>query len=133
MIITKIPEPGSNSYFIQHKEYKAVIRALDGHDLEFAAYQDINSLSGINKVYSRLIIKEAGPLLDLDLEDYSQILLEVKRKIFKFLISPQNWLEIIYVLEGRKFSNNWRRWLDTPIEDLFAMLEVAKKLEKPIL
>jgi hypothetical protein len=131
MIVTKIPEPGQNHYYIQHKGYKAIIRALNGHDLEFAAYQNLSTISGINKIYMRLLIKENTPLLELDLEDYKEILFAVNKKVLKFIILPKNWLEIIYILGGRSFNPNWRQWLETPIEDLLAMLEVCKELESP--
>jgi hypothetical protein len=132
-MITKVLEPGKNWYYIKHKNYTAIIRALNGHDLERATGLDLNTLSGVQILYKSLLIKENISLLELDLEECNFVLKEVKKTIFKYLIPPQNWLTIVCLISGRKFTPDWRQWLDTPIEDLFAMVEVYKTLEQPSL
>lgn len=132
-IIQKIPN--APQYYFEYLSFKTVLKTLTGTDIIYIAENNIvpETITGLLQIYKLLLIKESEEIEELDLIDYEVVMSAFFKTILKkYLIKPDVWLEVIYIVSGRQFNYNWKNWETTSIEELLALLEVAKKLEKQI-
>jgi hypothetical protein len=133
VIIQKIPN--ESQYYFEYLSFKTVLKTLTGTDIIYIAENNIvpETITGLLQIYKLLLIKESEEIEELDLIDYEVVMSAFFKTILKkYLIKPDVWLEVIYIVSGRQFNYNWKNWETTSIEELLALLEVAKKLEKQI-
>jgi hypothetical protein len=132
--ITKIPN--KDLYRLDYKTYNSTVRSLTGADIIYFAELklSVETIVGITSIYNHLLVGQNQELEELDLDDFEAVIKLFFRGVLeKYLLKPENWLEVIYVISGRKFEPNWKDWANEPVENLVAMLQIAKRLERPIL
>lgn len=80
-----------------------------------------------------MLIKQSEDIQDLDLEDYEKVMAAIYKKLLqKTYLKSENLLEVIYIISGRTFSQDWKKWLTHPIEELLFLVDIAKRLEKTL-
>ena len=123
--------PGKQGlWFVESANYSGIFRELNGHDIQHL--EDTNfKLDDSNSVYTlikRLEIATKSDLLDLDLVEFNQVLKEVSKTLIeKTIITPEFWLELVFICNGKRFDPDYSPWLDVSITQLLGMSEIAKK------
>lgn len=127
--------PHLDQYYFQYRDFKAVLRCLTGQDIIDLSEKRIDptTIWGTLTIYNSLLIKQSEDIQGLDLEDYEKVMATIYKKLLqKTYLKPENLLEVIYVVSGRTFSHDWKKWLTHPIEELLFLVDIAKRLEKTL-
>jgi hypothetical protein len=123
--------PGKQGlWLLQSTNYKGIFREINGHDIQHL--EDTRfKLDDSNSVYTlikRLEVATKDDLLDLDLAEFNKVLKEVcKTLIEKKILTPECWLELVFIANGKRFDPDYSPWLDISITQLLGMSEIAKK------
>lgn len=129
MLWVKVPDK-IELYYLEYKEFKAIFRSLNGHDLFYLEENDfeLNSLTSVYKLIERLLVSTKDDLTDLALEDFNDIIkILSKNLIEKNLLKPEAWFELVFIAGGKQFSSDWQKWQEMPIPILLGMSNIAKK------
>jgi hypothetical protein len=79
-------------------------------------------------LYDRLLIAETFCPTDLDAADYlTFIKLFFDKVLRESVYSPETFLEMVWFVEGQKFSPDLEKWFDKPITLMKALAAVARK------
>lgn len=127
--------PHLDQYYFQYGDFKAVLRCLTGQDIIDFSEKEINptTIWGAVIIYNSLLIKQSEDIQDLDLEDYEKVMAAIYKKLLqKTYLKSENLLEVIYIISGRTFSQDWKKWLTHPIEELLFLLDITRRLEKTL-
>jgi hypothetical protein len=111
-------------------KFEAILRMPTGQDIIWLNDNDLDftKTRTFTLLYNKLLVKQSEDLLELDAADFSLVCTRIQKPFLeKSLVSPGTLLEVIYFISGKKFTPDWRLWLEEPIEMLLDMLEVVKQ------
>ena len=107
--------------------YWARLKDLTGRTfLDHSEYS--KSLEKFLEMLESLVLASSGALQELELSQLQMVQEALYRDYLdRRMMTPGQFMELIYFLEGRKFNPNWSQWLDVPVTVLQEMENVVKQ------
>jgi hypothetical protein len=123
--------PGKQGlWLLQSANYNGIFREINGHDiqhLEDTGFK-LDDSSSVYALVKRLEVATNDNLLDLDLAEFNQVLKEVSKTLIeKKILTPECWLELVFIANGKRFDPDYSPWLEVSITQLLGMASIAKK------
>lgn len=128
---------------VPQQKNKWLVRSINGHDIFWLdTFEiDLQDLGSSLDFLQRLFVEDSQncevckfeDFENLGLQDFSLVTNNIIKTTDGQIVTSQQWLAMIYVVENFTFTHDWKKWLNTPIKVLSAMIEIIKEYPRPSL